>query len=163
MRSCRPTGAAQLPKETTVTRPAAHCHARQITQSQSHGTQKKESTEVKSVLSFVFRRATAGSRGSKESWGVARGDRKPWCPVPFCPSPREGRVPARRSVHSPLPPRAKLPRPREWGHLSPPASRPQYRRYLSHSPSEGENNRCPREGGIVPFRNGSTAYPDGYP
>ena len=90
MRSCRPTGAAHLPRITTVTPLAAHCHARQITQSQSYGIKKEESTEIKSVLSSHFRRATAGSRGSKESWGVARGDRKPWCPVPFCPSPPGG-------------------------------------------------------------------------
>ncbi len=57
---------------TPATRPAAHCHARQTTQSQSHGTQKKESTEVKSVLSFAFRRATAGSRGRRK----IRGSRK---------------------------------------------------------------------------------------
>ena len=37
-------------------------------------------------------RREATLSGAKESWGVARGDRKPWCPIPFCPSPREGRV-----------------------------------------------------------------------
>ena len=35
-------------------------------------------------------RREATLSGAKESWGVARGDRKPWCPVPFCPSPPGG-------------------------------------------------------------------------
>ena len=35
-------------------------------------------------------RREATLSGAKESWGVARGDRKPWCPVPFCPLPPGG-------------------------------------------------------------------------
>ena len=58
-------------------------------------------------------RREATLSGAKESWGVARGDRKPWCPIPFCPSPREGRVlhaaackspPCRRAAATPLAP-----------------------------------------------------------
>ena len=92
-------------------RPAAHCYARQITGAQSCGKKKKESADLQSTLSS-FLAANATLSGAKESWGVARGDRKPWCPIPFCPSPREGRVPARRSVQ--IPPaagRRQLPRP----------------------------------------------------
>ena len=49
-------------------------------------------------------RREATLSGAKESWGVARGDRKPWCPIPFCPSPREGRVLHAAACKSPLPP-----------------------------------------------------------
>ena len=35
-------------------------------------------------------RREATLSGAKESWGVARGDRKPWCPIPFCPLPPGG-------------------------------------------------------------------------
>ena len=70
-------------------RPAAHCYARQITGAQSCGKKKKESADLQSTLSS-FLAANATLSGAKESWGVARGDRKPWCPVPFCPSPPGG-------------------------------------------------------------------------
>ena len=39
-------------KETALNRPVAHCYARQITQGNGYGIKQKESTEVKSVLSF---------------------------------------------------------------------------------------------------------------
>ena len=81
-----------------------------------------------SVLSR-FLAANAPLSGSKESWGVARGDRKPWCPVPFCPSPREGRVPARRSVHSP-----------SAGQRFNPYRMPQ----IPYTPYKGQASRCTR-------------------
>ena len=82
-------------------RPAAHCYARQITGAQSCGKKKKESADLQSTLSS-FLAANATLSGAKESWGVARGDRKPWCPVPFCP---------RRRVAAKLRPLRAPPRP----------------------------------------------------
>ena len=91
--------------------PAAHCHARQTGKSSRCGTEKLTITVLSGVCHIprVPRfAANAPLSGAKESWGVARGDRKPWCPIPFCPSPREGRVPARRSVRNSLPPKAAI-------------------------------------------------------
>ena len=140
MRSCRPTGAAHLPRITTVTPLAAHCHARQITQSQSYGIKKEESTEIKSVLSSHFSRECSAERPAGRSGGVARGGiRNPLrvsC-TPFCKEPAAGRqhspaagwrhVPARRSVRNPrrrrrqkgpCPPRAQSPGPGIGGYLA---------------------------------------------
>ena len=75
--------------------PAAHCHARQTGKSSRCCTEKLTITVLSGACHIprvppLRREATLS--GAKESWGVARGDRKPWCPIPFCPSPREGRV-----------------------------------------------------------------------
>ena len=94
-------------------RPAAHCYARQITGAQSCGKKKKESADLQSTLSS-FLAANATLSGAKESWGVARGDRKPWCPVPFCPR--------RRVAARPRTPQRATPGCRVGSIPSPPAS-----------------------------------------
>ncbi len=120
-------------------------------------------------------RREATLSGAKESWGVARGDRKPWCPIPFCPSPREGRVLHAAACKSPpaagrrqpprlgrgascTPQRAKLLaaeggnyNPSE-GRVSPPAA---HRRIGGGLPSaDGKNAACaclcPCPGGHIP-------------
>ena len=132
-------------------RPAAHCYARQITGAQSCGKKKKESADLQSTLSS-FLAANATLSGAKESWGVARGDRKPWCPVPFCPPPPGGGTSPHAAACKPRLPIGSIPPPPGGGtspHAaackprlpggsipSPPASRPQERRKRFHSTSE---------------------------
>ena len=122
-------------------RPAAHCYARKITGAQSCGKKKKESADLQSTLSS-FLAANATLSGAKESWGVARGDRKPWCPVPFCPSPREGRVLHAAACKSPLPPGGGNPR-------APGGARPRTPQRAKLLAAEGGNYN-PSEGRVSP-------------
>ena len=116
-------------------RPAAHCYARQITVAQSCGKKKKESADLQSTLSS-FLAANATLSGAKESWGVARGDRKPWCPVPFCPSPPGG-------GNTP-PSRGETPLSPGMGKISPPVSAPRYQRIVRALPWREEKAALPR-------------------
>ena len=138
MRSCRPTGAAQLPKETTVTRPAAHCHARQITQSQSHGKQKKESTEVKSVLSSFLDARPQGVAAQRKVGESQEGTGNLGVLSPFAPCRR---VAAKRRSPS----KGENPPSTGMVSTSPPASAPQYRRIV-HALPRREKRHVPSEG-----------------
>ena len=139
---------------THLQAPAAHCHARQTGKSSRCCTEKLTITvlsgacHIPRVPRFA---ANAPLSGVKESWGVARGDRKPWCPIPFCPSPREGRVPARRSVRNSLPPKAAITIPPRAGF------RLRRRTAVSAEPlpsADGKNAACARfcpcPGGHIP-------------
>ena len=105
---------------TTVTALAAHCHARQTTQSQSYGIKKEESTEIKSVLSSHFSRECSAERPAGRSGGVARGGiRNPLrvsC-TPFCkkPAARRQHPPAAGRRQIPSPSAGENPSPWEWG------------------------------------------------
>ena len=87
-------------------------------------------------------RREATLSGAKESWGVARGDRKPWCPIPFCPSPREGRVLHAAACKSPLPPGGGNP-------LAPGGARPRTPQRAKLLAAEGGNYN-PSEGRVSP-------------
>ena len=69
------------------------------------------------IASLVFSCEAALSSQRKIRGSRKRGYKKPQVScTPFCPSPREGRVPAAEGGQKGTrPPRAKLPRPREWG------------------------------------------------
>ena len=84
-------------------------------------------------------RREATLSGAKESWGVARGDRKPWCPIPFCPSPREGRVLHAAACKSPpAAGRRQPPRPGRGASCTPQRANPPCRRAAATpSPREG--------------------------
>ena len=87
-------------------------------------------------------RREATLSGAKESWGVARGDRKPWCPIPFCPSPREGRVLHAAACKSPLPSGGGNP-------LAPGGARPRTPQRAKLLAAEGGNYN-PSEGRVSP-------------
>ena len=94
------------------------------------------------IAALVFSCEAALSSQRKIRGSRKRGYKKPQVScTPFCPSPREGRVPARRSVHFPgCRPAATLPPPKA---AIPPARRSvrnprRRRRPKRHSPSEGE-------------------------
>ena len=102
------------------------------------------------IAALVFSCEAALSSQRKIRGSRKRGYKKPQVScTPFCPSPREGRVPARRSVHFPgCRPAAFLPPPKAA--KSPP-------------PSEGENPH-PRDWGQPRLlrhgrRNGGTVHP----
>ena len=83
-------------------------------------------------------RREATLSGAKESWGVARGDRKPWCPIPFCPSPREGRVPHAAACKSPpAAGRRQPPRPRRGASRTPQRAKLLAAEGGNYNPSEG--------------------------
>ena len=69
------------------------------------------------IAALVFSCEAALSSQRKIRGSRKRGYKKPQVScTPFCPSPREGRVPAAEGGQKGTrPPRAKLPRPGEWG------------------------------------------------
>ena len=132
-------------KMTHQHHPAAHCHARQTGKSSRCCTEKLTITVLSGACHIprvppLRREATLS--GAKESWGVARGDRKPWCPIPFCPSPREGRVLHASACKSPLPPGGGNP-------LAPGGARPRTPQRAKLLAAEGGNYN-PSEGRVSP-------------
>ena len=105
------------------------------------------------IAALVFSCEAALSSQRKIRGSRKRGYKKPQVScTPFCPSPREGRVPARRSVRNPRrrrrpkrhsPSEGETPPSPGMGSTSPPASAPQYRRKIPRSPSERKKGACP--------------------